>query len=243
MRVPKMLKPLAIKAFRLSEGRRIDLTLFLPRGRSSCPVVIFSHGNPVPPRFYYYLARAWRRRGIATLFVSHLADGEDVRSPAQWPVRGHDLKRIIPVVGQIHPRLDPSRIAVAGHSHGAHTAAMLAGVPLVLPREGKRRKRKMTMRDPRVKAFIMISPPNPGMLGLRNTGWKQIRKPYLVLVGSRERHQGRYRSMVVIRGAAHSSFIDAMIFDDRGTLTGFQNRRILAETQEFTTGFLGSALG
>jgi len=55
--------------------------------------------------------------------------------------------------GELAERIDATRIAAAGHSYGANTTLLAAGARV--EREGRR----VDLRDPRVKAAIIISAP------------------------------------------------------------------------------------
>jgi len=225
VRVPESLK--------LTAKRRMKLTLVLPPGSKKCPVVVFSHGNPVPPHFYDYLARAWQKVGIATLFVHHLPDGGNVRRASAWPIRARDITRVIGLLGKVHGRLDRSRIAVAGHSHGAHAAAALAGAVLFLPKG-----RKLSLRDRRVCAAVLISSPRNGVMGLRASSRKRIVVPCLEMAGARESRRARSRSEILVAGATHESFIDATLVDDQMKIISRPDRKAQRLTRKLTTDFL-----
>ncbi len=61
-------------------------------------------------------------------------------------------------VPEITRRLDKSRVAVAGHSMGAHTAGMLLGVRLTDPEDGT----EVNMAEPRIKAGVLLAAPGAG---------------------------------------------------------------------------------
>jgi hypothetical protein len=90
-------------------------------------------------------------------------------------------------------RVDRSRIAVAGHSLGGHTAGMLLGARLTDPEDGK----VVNLLEPRIKAGILLTPPGNGnggkdlsayaaenMLVFRNPSFVEMTTPTLVVVGA-----------------------------------------------------------
>lgn len=233
VRVPESLRPIELRKFRITATRRMNLTLVLPSGTKKCPIVIFSHGNPVPPRFYYYLAHAWGKAGIATLFIHHLPDGENVRRASAWPVRARDISKVIGLLGKVHRRLDRGRVAVAGHSHGAHAAAVVAGAELVLPRG-----RKLILRDGRVCAAVLISSPPTGTMGLRASSRERMGIPCLEIAGAREGRRGRSRNEILVAGATHESFIDAIQVDDQKRVISRPDRKVQRLTRKLTLDFL-----
>jgi acetyl esterase/lipase len=68
---------------------------------------------------------------------------------------------------EIKGRLDRSRIAVAGHSMGGHTASMLLGARLTDPEDGT----IVDMIEPRIKAGVLLGP--LGMAALILAPWPQ----------------------------------------------------------------------
>jgi len=76
---------------------------------------------------------------------------------------------------------DSSRIAVAGHSFGAHTSMCLAGTIVDLPDSPD-----TSFRDERVKAVVAMSPQGPGVMGLEEDAWREFAVPVLFLTGTRD---------------------------------------------------------
>src|SRR5262249_27360367 len=68
------------------------------------------------------------------------------------------LDAIAAAVPQLPGRLDRSRVAVAGHSMGGHTASMLLGARLTDPRDGT----EVNLADPRIKAGVLLAAPGRG---------------------------------------------------------------------------------
>ena len=81
-------------------------------------------------------------------------------------------------VSALAGHLDRERIAVAGHSFGAHTTLLVAGAKLALPIVGG-----TATADPRPRCFIALSPQGTGPGTDRET-WSAITRPVLVMTGS-----------------------------------------------------------
>jgi predicted dienelactone hydrolase len=91
------------------------------------------------------------------------------------------------VIDELFRRSDLSKIAdlnhigVAGHSFGAFTAMAIGGM-LVDLSEGK----KQSLRDPRVKAVLPMSPEGPGTMGISPGAWDQFAVPVLFFTGTKD---------------------------------------------------------
>jgi dienelactone hydrolase len=90
--------------------------------------------------------------GSVFQMISRLQDAAQDREAI---ARAQDLRFALDTVlaGEFAPRLDAKRIVAAGHSYGANTALLAAGARV--ERDG----RVVDLREPRVKAAIVISAP------------------------------------------------------------------------------------
>jgi pimeloyl-ACP methyl ester carboxylesterase len=76
-------------------------------------------------------------------------------------------------------RIDPARIAVAGHSYGAFTAQLLAGVTMTVG------ERQVSFRDKRVRAIVALAPVGSWRV-FRETAWDELEIPLLELQGGKD---------------------------------------------------------
>ena len=79
-------------------------------------------------------------------------------------------------------KIDPQRVALAGHSAGAFTTQTAAGLKF-FPRG---RGRGIGMAEPRIKAFVVISGQGSTRPSLRKESWEAMTRPMLVIAGSRD---------------------------------------------------------
>ncbi|MEU0569100.1 alpha/beta fold hydrolase [Nonomuraea sp. NPDC005983] len=111
-----------------SGGATLLGVLHVPAGPGPHPVVVLLHGFPGNER-NFDLAQALRRAGYAAL-VFHYRGSWGVEGSWSW---GHVLEDAAAVVAAVRRqgfvaahRLDPSRVAVVGHSLGGFAALMTA---------------------------------------------------------------------------------------------------------------------
>jgi predicted dienelactone hydrolase len=220
-----------------ARNREIAITVYRPtKGEGRKPVVIFSHGAGGSGKGYRYFGEAMAKRGYVCIHpdhkgsdtaimkpgwpvVSHIAIKKVVADPAQWEARALDIKYLLDHLKEIAPDADPSKVALAGHSMGAMTVMEIGGATMHY------RSVSMNFGDPRVKAFVAISPqgPDPGK-GFEQDSWSRLERPFLVVTGSLDHGLGgqpatwrrepydrmpaRDKYLLWIEGAAHASFFE-----------------------------------
>lgn len=184
-----------------ARGRTLTLRVWYPEPPGRYPVIVFSPELGRSHRAYEYLGQAWAARGYVSIHVSH--PGSDIRifsgkafwrfrsiakevatEPRIWRDRAADVGAIIDRLAEVEGadpalagRLDPTRIGVAGHSLGALTALLVAGLPVegrVVP----------GTEDRRPLAFVVFSPPGPGA-PLPDGPW-DLKRPLLLVTGGRD---------------------------------------------------------
>jgi predicted dienelactone hydrolase len=141
------------------------------------PIILLSHGhgrsnNLSSLNGYGPLANFWAAHGFVVIQPTHLSSktlsavmADDSDGPLFWRSRVEDFKRILDqlelieaCVPELRGRLDRGRVAVAGHSMGGHTAAMLLGARLTDPADGT----EIDMAEPRIKAGLLLAAPGNG---------------------------------------------------------------------------------
>ena len=158
--------------------RRVPAKLYLPAAESvagSLPLVVFSHGIGGSKDGYSYLGRYFAAHGYGSLHVQHVGSDRrlwlgnpftlsarlsDAAQASEALNRVQDLRYALDRVlaSQEGALFNPRRIIAAGHSYGANTTMLIAGAQV--EQQGQR----VSLRDPRISAAILISaPPFYGM--------------------------------------------------------------------------------
>jgi len=172
------------------------------------PIILLSHGhgrsnNLSSLNGYAPLANFWAAHDFVVIQPTHLSSktlGLDPKTPGAplfWRSRVEDMKHILDQLDyleasllEIKGRLDRSRIAVAGHSMGGHTASMLLGARLTDPEDGT----IVDVIEPRIKAGVLLGPLGNGGADLsplaaenytffRHPSFAEMTTPTLVVVG------------------------------------------------------------
>lgn len=180
----------------------LELRLTAPAEGGALPVVLLSHGfgpsNYIPSKDGYApLAQFWAERGVAVVQPTHASSRVAGLGPDQpdapffWRERVAEMRAILDHLDEVERqapalagRLDHDRIAVAGHSFGGFTCALLLGARL----HGE------DFSDPRIKAGILLAAPGRGGSDLTpenaerfpffDVDFGQIRTPTLVVCGA-----------------------------------------------------------
>jgi dienelactone hydrolase len=146
------------RTIRLPDGRRVPRTLVtvvrFPAAGGPYPLIVFGHGYALTPAAYAGLLRAWAEAGyVVAAPVFPLGNANSPGGPDESDLvnQPRDMSVVITRLldlnsranGALGGRIDPSRIAVAGHSDGAETALAVAY--------------DHRYRDRRIRAAIVLS--------------------------------------------------------------------------------------
>lgn len=147
------------RAIRLPNGTRTPRPLVTivryPTTSGTHPLIVFAHGFALTPAAYSRLLRSWAEAGFivaAPVFPLENAQAPGGPNESDLINEPRDITVVIDrlLASTLARRIDPSKIAVAGHSDGAE-AALAAGYD-------------QRFRDRRIRAAIVMSGgPLPGM--------------------------------------------------------------------------------
>ena len=253
----------------VARGRSVPVRLYMPRRASAsrpAPLVVFSHGIGGSRRGYSYLGTHWASNGWASLHLQHVGSDRALWSGSVWSVvsrlqaaaqeaeaiaRAQDIRFALDCVlgdASTAGRLDASRIAAAGHSYGANTTLLVSGAQV------RRDNATVELRDPRIKAGIVISAPPFYGEGDPRDILGPVTLPTLHVTATDDiiRIPGYYSGLddrlavyeavgstrkwlAVFEGGSHS------MFTDRGATGGVTlNPRVKAATKNLSMAFLQS---
>ncbi len=246
--------------------RTVPAKLYLPaRADGPVPLVVFSHGLGGSHEGYTYLGKYWAANGYASLHLQHTGSDRNLwagnplelvtrlqgaAQEAEAMNRARDVSFALDCVlaGELAARIDPLRIAAAGHSYGANTALLAAGAQVV------RAGRPMDFADARIRAAVVISaPPFYGEADPQAI-LSHVRVPTLHITSAADdiRIPGYYsgvddrtavfastgsarKALAVFKDGSHSMFTDRL-----GTGGAQWNPQVKAATRELALDFLRS---
>ncbi|MDC0766022.1 alpha/beta hydrolase family protein [Streptomyces sp. HD] len=195
-------------------GRPVDLQIRItaPATGTDLPVILLSHGHGPSNNLsslngYAPLANSWAAHGFTVIQPTHLSSRTLSHLPADtpgapffWRSRAEDMTHILDrldavesAVPQLSGRLDRTRIAVAGHSLGGHTAGLLLGARITDPDSGE----EVELAEPRITAGVLLAPPGRGgdilngpmaevLPFVHTTDFSTMTTPALVVAGDKD---------------------------------------------------------
>ena len=196
------------------DGRPIPLELRItaPSDGDNAPVILLSHGHGpslyLPSKDGYGpLVNFLAAHGFVVIQPTHLNSkvaglpADAPGGPLFWRSRVEDMTAIIDQLEEIEAavptiagRIDRDRIAVVGHSMGGQTAGVLLGARLTDPNDPT--AQDVDMREPRIKAGVMLTAPGNGGASLSemaasrysffNPDFSHLATPTLVVVGDED---------------------------------------------------------
>ncbi|MBF6127550.1 alpha/beta hydrolase family protein [Nocardia brasiliensis] len=196
-------KPVVLPA--PERGDDLQVRISAPVNGTGLPVLVLAHGFGKSMSSYDPLVDFWAANGFVVVqptFLDSRTLGltpEDARYPRIWEIRVQDvlrvldeLDRVLAAVPGLGTRVDPERIAVAGHSWGGQTVGMLLGAR-VLGTDGTPGP---DLTDPRVKAGVLLATTGLGGADLSpfaaenypfmSPDFDQLRTPTLVIAGDHD---------------------------------------------------------
>lgn len=153
-------------------SRTVPVKIYSPHGAGPFPVIVFSHGLGGSREGYEYLGRYWAAHGYVSVHLQHpgsdnsvwrgaagrqgLRDAISSQTARDRALDVHfaidQLQRLnTDTAWPLHGKLDLRHIGMAGHSFGANTTLLIAGMAA----------RGGTLADPRVQCAIALSSPTP----------------------------------------------------------------------------------
>ena len=176
-------------------NKDVQVTIEYPTRGGPHPLIVFSPGFGGSHRGYIGLSSYWAANNYVVIRVNHsdrtakVQNAEDVwanATPADWRNRVRDITFVLDSIDSLTQRfpelqgkIDATKIGVAGHSYGAHTAMLVAGVRTF--------PGGVSYADPRVKAVVALSPQGPSdVRGFTRESWTELRGPALFMTGTRD---------------------------------------------------------
>jgi dienelactone hydrolase len=185
-----------------SRERAIPIKVRVPDGTAKVPLVIFSHGMGGSREGGKAWGEHWSANGYLVVHLQHLGSDESVwkgpgegepkqrlraaATPEQLIGRVDDVRFVIAEIERQQrsdaktwtARADLSRIAMTGHSFGAHTTMALAGQRYPGPVK--------KLDDTRIKAFIALSPNASGQPRSFTDRYGSMTAPFLSITGTND---------------------------------------------------------
>ena len=259
-----------------ARNRDVPVRLYLPditaTGTAPVPLIVFSHGLGGSRNGYQYLGRFWASQGYASMHVQHIGSDNSLwrgnplgltmrlasaAQDSEAMARAKDVSFALTellAMPSMAVRLDANRIVAAGHSYGANTTMLLSGA--LVPGKGENGQ-ALNLRDPRIKAAMILSAPpfygygNPAAI----LGGIALPTLHITATGDEIMVPGygsgfedrvnvfnamgdARKTLVVFAGGSHS------IFTDRSNTGGAElNPKIKAATQALSLAFLKQTFG
>ncbi|MES0835873.1 alpha/beta hydrolase family protein [Nocardiopsis tropica] len=195
-------------------GRPVDMQVRVtaPLNGTDLPVILLSHGHGFSNNLsslngYGPLANLWAALGFVVVQPTHLSSAtlrhalaDTPTEPMSWRSRAEDMTHILDrldtienTVPQLAGRVDHGSVAVAGHSLGGFTAALLLGARVTYPDTGE----EVNLVEPRIGQGVLLAAPGRGgdaLTGpmvdripvLRSIDFSTMATPALVVAGDKD---------------------------------------------------------
>jgi len=238
------------------DGAQTPLRVYAPAAAGCAPLALISPGAGGSEDGYKYLAEGMRDDGWRAIVMGHKESGiaalrsdmrqsrglrkglqQLVNDPKAYDTR---LMDIAAALKWANASCKAPFAALLGHSMGARTVEVEAGA-----------KNSFDVKSPdRFDAYVALSPDGPGEMFPENA-WSGIRKPMLLLTGTRDGSlDGDWKTRTIpydsmpagckwlgiIEGATHMNFAG-------GGMAGTTEKLTLLETRAFLDGLRGGKCG
>ena len=180
-------------SIRIAErDRDLLLRVSYPKQEGQFPLIVFFHGALCSAEGYADLADYWASHGYVVILPSHPDFGssgsnDPDRQNRVFREQVADMSSVLDsldvierAVDPLRGKIDPTRVAAAGHSMGALIATVVGGLPRLEP-DGSHR----SLKDDRFDILVLLSGPGPLPLTPAN-GWDSVTLPTLVTTGTRD---------------------------------------------------------
>ncbi len=169
------------------------------RSAKNMPVIIWSHGAFGSHNAYNPLAEYWASHGYLVLQPTHsdsMREGTkpNVKNPMafkDWAQRPREISYLIDqlqnleaLIPEIKDRVDRQLIGIGGHSFGAQTAQLLAG--MTAKRGFLAGDTPESFREKRASVFVIISPQGTNALSDKRS-FASIDAPFLMVTGTHDK--------------------------------------------------------
>lgn len=177
--------------------RALDIRVTYPAAGRNLPVILWSHGAFGSRDAYGPLVNYWAAHGYVVIQPTHQDSISKGTLPSlsnplafrEWDTRPQEISYLIDHVDDIIAQvpdlatvMDRQTIGAGGHSYGAHTSMLLAGITV---KTGLINKKRKTFGDDRIRAFAIISPQGTGRL-MDEQSYATLRAPALFVTGSHD---------------------------------------------------------
>ena len=182
-------------------NKQLPVRVSYPVGDTRFPVIVFSHGNGSKGDMYKGFTDYWASHGYVVIQPTHVdstslgfvTKRDNMREMYQQMLfvtdsRRQDMSFIVDsldsiedLVPDLENKLDTTKLVAAGHSMGAATAMIVAGMTLVNPMDGY----EETSNETRFKVLLMISDPSTMAL-MPEDPWKGVKVPTLISTGTKD---------------------------------------------------------
>lgn len=175
------------------QQRDVTFRVLHPAGDGPFPVVVFSTGGFCPSQMYERIANHWVSHGYVFIAPNHIDSPNNPRSlgPAEMavivPSRTRDVSLALDALDEIARqagligKMQPNRVAIAGHSFGSGIAMMKIGMHTTAEERGA----WGDAYDARFRAAILLSPPGDSDETSPDV-FAGLRKPFFATGGTRD---------------------------------------------------------